>query len=83
MISPTINATDSRTTSACSLASTPTHRITGGQTLTLGHRGVSFIGIVERTDDHERQWPETPPATAASYTTTTDSTPAVGRMGVG
>ena len=31
-----------------------THRLTGGQTLTLGHRCVSFIGLREQTEDHER-----------------------------
>jgi hypothetical protein len=29
------------------------HRFTGSQTPTFGHRGVSFIGLREQTDDHE------------------------------
>src|SRR5690242_19256608 len=39
------------------LSATPAadlHRFTGSQTPTFGHRGVSFIGLREQTDDHER-----------------------------
>ena len=46
----TINATDSLSTSACSSAIT----LFAGHPSTFGHRGVSFVDLVEQTDDHER-----------------------------
>jgi hypothetical protein len=64
----TLGPPTSRTTCACSDASTPSTASRAVKTRTFGRRDVSFIGMREQPDDHERHGGRKTPATTASYT---------------